>query len=232
MRTGFATLAVVGVAACAALFALNGAPQSSSLYSSGLSAEDMEFLKFVSTYGRSYGTKEEFEFRAAKFKETLAKIELENQNAENTFTVGVNKFADWTPTEYRRLLGYKPRGSRTPVTATATDLQLPESVDWRTKGAVNPIQDQGQCGSCWAFSAVQAMESRWEIKSGKLEKLSEQQLVDCAGEYGNMGCNGGYESSGIDYGAKYGMETEVDYPYTGYDGNCDYDKGKTITWTL
>ena len=97
---------------------------------------------------------------------------------------------------------------------------------------MNPIQDQGQCGSCWAFSAVQAMESRWEIKSGKLEKLSEQQLVDCSGEYGNQGCNGGYESTGIDYGAKYGMETEDDYPYTGYDGNCDYDKSKTITWTL
>ena len=64
MRTGFATLAVVGVAACAALYALNGAPQSSSLYSD-LSAEDMEFLRFVSKYGRSYGTKEEFEFRAA-----------------------------------------------------------------------------------------------------------------------------------------------------------------------
>jgi len=158
MRTGFATLAVVGVAACAALYALTGSPKSSSLYSS-LNAEDMEFLKFVSTYGRSYGTKEEFEFRAAQFKDTLAKIELENQNPENTFTVGINKFADWTPAEYRRLLGYKPRGNKADV--SFTPVSLPESVDWRTQGAVNPVQDQGQCGSCWAFSAVQAMESRW-----------------------------------------------------------------------
>ena len=76
------------------------------------------------------------------------------------------------------------------------------------------------------------MESRWEIKSGKLEKLSEQQLVDCAGSYGDEGCNGGYESSGIQYGADNGMMLEVDYPYTGFGGNCKYDKTKTIAWTL
>jgi len=230
MRTGFASLAVVGIAACVAVYALTAGPRQTSLYSS-LTAEDMEFLKFISQHGRSYGTKEEFELRSQIFKETLARVYLENQQPENTFTVAVNKFADWTPQEFKRILGYKARAASPKLDFAAT--AIPDSVDWRTKGAVNAVQDQGQCGSCWAFSAVGAMESRWEIKSGKLEKLSEQQLVDCAGgTYGNEGCNGGYETSGIQYATDKGMMTEADYPYLGYDSTCAYVKAKTIAWTL
>ena len=158
MRTGFASLAVVGVAACVAVYALSAGPKTTSLYTS-LTTEDMEFLKFVSQHGRSYGTKEEFELRSQIFKETLARVQLENQLAENTFTVGINKFADWTPQEFKRILGYKTRDA-TPK-YDFTPVEIPTSIDWRTKGAVNLVQDQGQCGSCWAFSAVGSMESRW-----------------------------------------------------------------------
>lgn len=226
MRTGFASLAVVGVAACVAVYAFTQVPSGNSLYSNVITADDMEFLKYVSKYGKSYGTKEEFEFRADVFKNTLSAIFNENSKNDNTFTVGLNKFADWTAAERKRILSYRPvRGARVAPVETVGD--IPSTIDWRDQGAVNPVKDQGQCGSCWAFSAVGAMESRWKIKSGNLVSLSEQQLVDCAGgKYGNLGCNGGDMGTAFDYAHDFGMELESDYPYTAMDGNCAYDKSK------
>jgi C1A family cysteine protease len=182
MRTGFASLAIVGVAACVAVYALTQQPKSNSLYSNIITADDMAFLKFVSKFGKSFGTKEEFEFRANLFKSTLEQISLENSKNDNTFTLGINKFADWTPAEYKRILSYKPtRASRNVSESIPENVRgIPDNIDWRELKAVNPVKDQGQCGSCWAFSAVGAMEGRYAIESGNLLSLSEQQLVDCA----------------------------------------------------
>jgi C1A family cysteine protease len=216
MRKGFASIAVVGVAACIAVYALTQQPQSSSLYTA-LSADEMEFLKYVSLHGKSYGTKEEFEFRAEIFKNTLAKLQTENSRNENTFRLALNKFADWTPAEYKKILSYRPLRGNMNV-APLQNVQLPTSIDWRDKNAVNPVRDQGQCGSCWAFSAVGAMESRAFIRAidkNGLLGLSEQQLVDCAGgSYGNEGCNGGDMGAAFDYAKDYGMMNRTDYPYT------------------
>ena len=231
MRSGFATIAVVGVAACVAVYALSGTqPAGNSLYSNVLSADDMEFLKYVAKYGKSYGTKEEFEFRGDVFKNTLAAIANENSKNDNTFRVGLNKFADWTPAEFKRILSYKPSLYRNAKKADETTYEaIPDSIDWRSQGKVNPVQDQGQCGSCWAFSAVAAMESRAAIKSGTLYKLSEQQLVDCAGgEYGNLGCNGGDMGTAFQYAHDFGMMTEKDYAYTALDGSCKYKKQSVV----
>jgi C1A family cysteine protease len=228
MRKGFASIAIVGVAACIAVYALTQQPQSSSLYTA-LSTEDMEFLKFVSLHGKSYGTKEEFEFRSEIFKKTLANLSLENSRNENTFRLALNKFADWTPAEYRRMLSYRPLGKNNKV-AAVSNVQLPTSIDWRDQNAINPVRDQGQCGSCWAFSAVGAMEPRIFIKGidkNGLLKLSEQQLVDCAGgSYGNEGCNGGDMGAAFQYAQDYGMMNRTDYPYTAQDGNCAYNADK------
>ena len=227
--TAFASLAVVGIAACVAVYALTQQPRAASLYSNVISADDMEYLKYVAKYGKSYGTKEEFEFRGDVFKNTLAKLSEENSKNDNTFRVGLNKFADWTPAEFKRILSYKPahkRGAKVQQ-AAFQETAIPTEIDWRTKGAVNPVKDQGQCGSCWAFSAVGAMEGRYQIKSGTLLSLSEQQLVDCAGgQYGNQGCNGGDMGTAIQYAADNGMELETDYRYTAQDGSCQYDQSK------
>ena len=109
------------------------------------------------------------------------------------------------------------------ITEEVTDAQLETSVDWRTKGAVNPIQDQGQCGSCWAFSSVAAMEGAHAIKTGTLLKLSEQQFVDC--DKRSSGCNGGLEIWAFNYAKTHAITTEAAYPYTAKDGTCKSTSG-------
>ena len=240
MRTEYTSLAIVGVAACIAVYALTQQPKTNSLYTvNQLSSEDMAFVKYVSKYQKSYGTKEEFGFRAETFKNTLAKIAEENAKNDNTFHLGVNKFADWTPAEYKRLLSYKSSGRvrKAPALTQSTEeilKDLPTSIDWRTKGAVNPIKDQGQCGSCWAFSAVGAIEGRFQIKNGTLYDLSEQQLVDCCrgSPYTSLGCDGGEMPEGIAYSHDKGMMNETSYPYTALDGTCNYDAKKVIVTSL
>lgn len=132
MRSGFATLAVVGVAACIAVYALTNGPSTVTLHSNVISASDMEFLKYVAKYGKSYGTKEEFEFRADQFKTTLARVALENSKNDNTFRVAANKFADWTPAEFKRMLSYKPIGGPNTYAEASIVGGLPSSVDWRS----------------------------------------------------------------------------------------------------
>ena len=102
---------------------------------------------------------------------------------------------------------------------------LPDAVDWRTEGAVTPVKNQGQCGSCWAFSATGSMEGAYFLKNKTLNSFSEQQLVDCSTTQGNQGCNGGLMDYAFTYAESTKMETESDYPYTGRDGSCSAKGG-------
>ncbi len=97
---------------------------------------------------------------------------------------------------------------------------LPAAIDWRTKGAVTPVKNQGQCGSGWAFSATGAVEGVVQIKTGSLHSLSEQQLIDCSGSTGNQGCNGGSPENAFKYIQRSGSASEASYPYTARDGSC------------
>lgn len=147
----------------------------------------------------------------------MAKVAQFNGQNGNTFRLGINKFTDYTPAEYKKLLGYKPKGQL--LLAEATELPVedaPSSIDWREKGAVTGVKDQGQCGSCWAFSSTGALEGHYFISNGKLPSLSEQQLVDCSKD-GNEGCNGGEMYLAFDYAKKSALETEKDYPYKAHD---------------
>ncbi|XP_061339992.1 cysteine proteinase COT44-like [Gastrolobium bilobum] len=163
------------------------------------------------------------------FKENLGFID--EHNAQNlTYKLGLNKFADLTTDEYRAMfLGTKNDAKRRVMKTKSTGHRyaynagdrLPVHVDWRLKGAVAPIKDQGSCGSCWAFSTVATVEAINKIVTGKLVALSEQELVDCDRDY-NEGCNGGL----MDYAFEFiigngGIDTEEDYPYQGVEGKCD-----------
>lgn len=233
MRSGYASLAVVGVAACVAVYAFTYLPQTTNLQVRGstpMSHEDYEFFRYIAKYGKDYATKEEFDFRNSVFQSNLRHIVESNSRNDLTFSLGINKFADMTNEEFRKRLGRKKNQKLRQSTDDYTFLDeaaIPASVDWRQKGAVNPVQDQGQCGSCWAFSATSAIESAHFIASGKLLKLSEQQFVDCAGGvYQNEGCNGGDETSAMQYAMKYAVELENTYPYTAEDDSCTWSKSE------
>jgi len=139
--------------------------------------------------------------------------------------MGFNQFTDLTQAEYRVAagLGYKPSAARhagLPHLGVHmhTGEELAASVDWSTKGAVTPVKDQGQCGSCWSFSSTGGMEGAWQIASGSLVSMSEQQLVDCSTE--NGGCQGGDMGLAFDFAKTVNVATEASYPYKGTDGTC------------
>jgi cathepsin L len=189
-----------------------------------MSEHDYKFMEFVSQHGRSYGTRAEFQFRSKVFKQTMAEIEA--HNSENgTSTVAINFLADRTPAERRKLNGFK--GVKAVNTVEILDTtNLATDVNWVTKGAVTPVKNQGQCGSCWAFSTTGAVEGAMFVKTGSLQSYSEQQLVDCSKAYGNYGCNGGLMDNAFKYIMKAPLELESDYAYTARDGTCHYDSSK------
>jgi len=152
---------------------------------------EQNFIQHLAEFGVSYGTQEEYQFRFGLYAEKDAEINEINANPENTFTVGHNQFSTWTKDEYKRLLGYKgPQSVDESTVVTLPTDNLADSVDWRTKGAVNPVKNQGQCGSCWAFSATAAIEGHHFIATGTLLSLSEQEVVDC--DTSSYGCQGGW----------------------------------------
>ncbi len=130
--------------------------------------------------------------RARLYLQTKAEVVQTNSQNGMKYRLGMNQFSDWTEQEFKTLLGDKQATEENYTYTTLSTSNLAKSVDWRQKeGVLNPVQNQGACGSCWAFATTACVESHHAIETGKLYKLSEQQLVDCSGPTGNEGCNGG-----------------------------------------
>ncbi|CDW82799.1 cathepsin l [Stylonychia lemnae] len=225
-KTTSITLAVVGVVAFTALFAVSGFNGNDSQLNQVFSPEDQEFLKFITLHGKSYATKEEFQFRQNLFKSNLLKIRMHNAQNGVSYRLGVNKFSDMTPEEYKKRLGYLPHNVDQSKVKYLAPSNGDNTIDWRTKGAVTQVKDQGQCGSCWSFSATGSIEGHNFLTNKQLVSLSEQQLVDCSQAQGNEGCNGGWMDSAFQYAEQTPLETEADYPYEGVDDTCRVDASK------
>jgi len=239
MRSSTALLA----AAAALLMLLSlAAAADMSIVSYGERSEEEArrmYEEWKAEHGRASNAIGEDELRFQVFRDNLKYIDEHNAAADaglHSFRLGLNRFADITNEEYRNTyLGVRTKPERKQKLSAryqaADNEALPETVDWRTKGAVAAIKDQGGCGSCWAFSAIAAVEGINAIATGDLIALSEQELVDCDTSY-NEGCNGGL----MDYAFEFiinngGIDSEEDYPYAERDGRCDANKknAKVVT---
>jgi len=184
----------------------------------------VDFTNYMQKYSKSYGV-EEFQYRYQVFKQNARYIDAFN----GTFKLAMNQFGDLTVEEYTKIyLGFLANKAA-PNTAEPKNIiaPIPASWDWRAKGAVTHIKNQGQCGSCWSFSTTGSSEGAWFLAGHTLTSLSEQQLVDCSGSFGNEGCNGGLMDDAFQYMMSVGgLETEAAYPYTAEDGYCQFAKSK------
>jgi len=193
-----------------------------------LAEETDVWTSWKAMHNKVYAAEEEA-MRKIVFEANIAKARMLNAMKDGA-EYGLSKFADLTEDEFKTLLGFKADREMF-ETQTAADLPLndtPTEWDWTTKGAVTPVKNQGQCGSCWAFSTTGDIEGAWFLAKGKLESLSEQQLVSCD-DNGDQGCNGGLPSNAFAWTIKNGgLESESSYPYEGVTDSCKQDKSKDI----
>lgn len=179
------------------------------------------FAEWKSQYGANWAPEEEA-YRRLIFEKNLVLINKHNADHTQTYKMGVNQFTIYSTEEFAtRFL--TPMIS--PEARTGDDAyEVVGDVDWTTQGKVTPVKNQGQCGSCWAFSAVGVLEA-WFLFKGQNLNLSEQQLVDCSRPQGNQGCNGGWPHSALSYIQANGITTSAAYPYVAKDQACKTQGG-------
>nr|AAY81945.1 cysteine protease 7 [Paragonimus westermani] len=184
------------------------------------------YEQFKRDYGKAYANEDD-QKRFAIFKDNLVRAQQYQMQEQGTAKYGVTQFSDLTPEEFAAMyLGSRidERVDRVQL----NDLQTaPASVDWRKKGAVGPVEDQGSCGSCWAFSVTANVEGQWFLKTGRLVSLSKQQLVDC--DRLDHGCSGGYPPYTYkEIKRMGGLELQSAYPYTSWKQACRIDRSKLV----
>lgn len=182
-----------------------------------------KFFEHLQEYGVNLKDGAEYVQRLQIFADNVDLIETHNANPKHTYKLGLNQFAHLTFSEFMDAV--KIGGTRTPNLRRANNGRvheapkdvsaLPSTVDWVSKGAVTPVKNQGQCGSCWSFSTTGALEGAYYNKYGNLLSFSEQQLVSCDVGGADAGCNGGWMDDAFTFVQKNGgITTEDQYPYT------------------
>ena len=190
-------------------------------------------------HGKMYGDELEELRRYTIWQSKRAFINEHNRHADRFgYTLAMNKFSDMVKDEitvkFKGLEMVEPVPSNTTkFFKSSSHFKALETVDWREKGAVTPVKDQARCGSCWAFSSTGSIEGQHFLKTKQLVSLSEQNLIDCSGSYGNLGCNGGNQYKAFNYTRDNGgIDTEKSYPYQAVNGTCRFSAnsiGATVT---
>uniref|UniRef100_A0A1A7Y3W4 Pro-cathepsin H n=1 Tax=Iconisemion striatum TaxID=60296 RepID=A0A1A7Y3W4_9TELE len=186
--------------------------------------DEFHFKSWLAQNNKAYTMKEYYQ-RLPIFTENKRRIDKHNEG-NHSFTMGLNQFSDMTFSEFRRtFLLSEPQNCSATKGNYLVSNGPPDSIDWRKKGNyITPVKNQGGCGSCWTFSTTGCLESVTAIATGKLVPLSEQQLVDCAQDFNNHGCNGGLPSQAFEYIMfNKGLMTEHHYPYKAVEGICMYN---------
>ncbi|XP_020089327.1 fruit bromelain-like isoform X2 [Ananas comosus] len=199
---------------------------ASSLASRGEADDSMmkRFEEWMADFGRVYSDDAEKMRRFEIFKDNVNRIEAFNRRGGNSYTLGINQFADMTNNEIvaqhvglslpLNMTNLEPSVSFEDVNMSA----IPQSIDWRDYGAVTPVKNQGSCGSCWAFSSIATVEGIYKIKTGQLISLSEQEVLDCTV---SNGCTSGWVHKAYEFIiANKGVTAQANYPYVGYKGTC------------
>ena len=183
-----------------------------------------EFESWKATHGITFDSQFENAYRERVFLENVAKVNAHNANPARTYDMGVNHFTHLTQDEFEQTyLGLiVPEEFQNIETNEAYTPN--EDIDWDSKGFVTKVKNQGQCGSCWAFSTTGGLEGLSKAQ-GDLQDFSEQQLVDCSSSYGNHGCNGGLMTSALKFVKDNGIVHQNEYPYTARQGQCKTKTG-------
>ncbi|XP_041468331.1 cathepsin L-like [Lytechinus variegatus] len=185
---------------------------------------DKFLMKFKRGYRKNDGTNE-YEYRFLVFVQNMLTVEMLNQFEKGTAKYGPTKFADMTEAEFHSIQSGPLKTTGITKQAAIPQGPVPQEYDWRDHGAVTPVKNQGQCGSCWAFSAIGNIEGQWQIKKGQLISLSEQELVDC--DKVDLGCEGGEMRDAYEALIKLGgVMTEEAYPYRGENEKCKFNVSK------
>ena len=183
------------------------------------------FNNYIHDYNKHYNVSE-YWYRYNIYETNMKHINFRNTNL-TTYKLGENNFTDMTTTEFnKKYLNLKIEVNQSVISNyNITNNTIPSSIDWRAEGLVTNVKDQSQCGSCWAFSAIGTLEGQWAKNTSQLVSLSEQNLVDCAGNYSCDGCEGGWPDKAIQYIIDNGgVDTESSYPYMGIDEDCAFNK--------
>ncbi|EAS06454.1 papain family cysteine protease (macronuclear) [Tetrahymena thermophila SB210] len=195
------------------------------------------YNKWREENGKVYSSEAEKIYRQSVFLENYQSVQEHNKNSNHTYSVGINQFSDITLQEYQQrilmknsplneLAKNKNRLLQSSPIQNSNDTQIASSIDWRKKGGVSPVKNQGECGGCWTFSATGLMESFNLIhnKPQNVSLYSQQQLLDCVtleNGYFSEGCEGGVPSDAVQYAADFGVLSDNEYPYTGIQGQCN-----------
>jgi len=196
--------------------------------------DNYNFVQYIEEFEKEYSV-EEYSFREKIFEERLKSIRIHNENPSFSWKKGINYLSDRTPEEFKKLLGYKKdlayrskEKQKKNLDYPIVDLSsLPASIDWRDKGVVTSVKDQGQCGSCWSFGTTEVIESHFALSTGVLFDLSEQEILDCTpnpNDCGGIGgCGGGTPELAYSQILKIGgLTSEWMYPYISWSGK-NYD---------